>query len=134
MSDHEAIVKVKIGSERSFGLIIGAVLAIIALWPLLGGGGIRIVWGAAAALFVAAGLFIPKLLYWPNRWWFRFGMLLGAIVAPIVMLLVYITTFVPFGLALRAMRKDLLSLERDPQASTYWIERKQPPQQMSRQF
>lgn len=134
MSEHDAIVKVKLGSERNFGIVIGCVLAIIAFWPLFHGGAVRLVWLAPAVLTVAAGLFVPRWLYWPNRVWFRFGLLLGAVIAPIVMFLVYLTTFVPMGTMLRVLGKDLLSLHPDPKATSYWIVREQKPQSMTRQF
>ena len=134
MSDHSAIVEVKMGSERNFGIVIGAVFTIIALWPLIHGGGIRPIWMGLALVMFGLGLFAPQLLSWPNRMWFRFGMLLGAIVAPIVMGLVYLTVFVPFGIVLRARKKDLLRLEQDPAAPSYWIERESAPQSMTRQF
>lgn len=134
MSDHDAIVKVRMGSERNFGIVIGAVLAIIAFWPLLHGGALRPVWLGLALIVAAAGLFAPKLLYWPNRLWFRFGLLLGAVVAPIVMAAVYAIVFVPFGLFLRARKRDLLHLNYDAAAPSYWIERDARPQSMTRQF
>jgi fumarate reductase subunit D len=70
----------------------------------------------------------------PNLIWFKFGMLLGAIVAPVVMFLVYVTTFLPIGLILKATGKDLLRLRRDSAAKSYWITREDKPQSMSRQF
>lgn len=133
MSD-TAIVKVRMGSERNFGLVIGAVFGVIALWPLLHGNGIRPIWLGAAALMAGLGLFAPKLLAWPNKLWFRFGLLLGAIVAPIVMALVYVIVFLPIGMILRLKRADLLRLKADPGAASYWIERETKPQSMTRQF
>lgn len=133
MSD-EAIVKVRMGSERNFGLVIGAVFLLIALWPLMHGGGVRAIWLGLAALLAGLGLLAPKLLEVPNKLWFRFGLLLGAIVAPIVMALVYVVVFLPIGMILRLKRADLLRLKTDPEASTYWIERETKPQSMTRQF
>ena len=134
MSAEQAIVKVQMGSERNFGLIIGAVFVIIGCWPLIHGGDIRPYWLIAAAALFAAGLFAPSILYWPNRWWFKFGLLLGAIVAPIVMALVYIIVFLPIGMILRVRKADLLRLRMEPDAPSYWIERDAKPQSMTRQF
>lgn len=61
-------------------------------------------------------------------------MLLGAIVAPIVMTLVYVTTFVPIGVGMRLMGKDLLSQRLDPQVDSYWIERSDKPKSMRLQY
>lgn len=127
-------VDVKMGSERNFGFVFAAVSAIIALAPLFGGHPPRVSFLILALAFAAVAIFAPGLLRWPNRLWFRFGMLLGAIVAPIVMTLVYVLTFLPMGLGLRLMGKDLLSLRTDPQASSYWINRSDPPKSMKLQY
>lgn len=127
-------VDVKMGSERNFGFVFAAVSAIIALAPLFRGHPPRVSFLILAVAFAAVAIFAPGLLRWPNRLWFRFGMLLGAIVAPIVMTLVYVLTFLPMGLGLRLMGKDLLSLRTDPQASSYWINRSDPPKSMKLQY
>lgn len=127
-------VDVKMGSERNFGFVFAAVSAIIALAPLFRGHPPRVSFLILALAFAAVAIFAPGLLRWPNRLWFRFGMLLGAIVAPIVMTLVYVLTFLPMGLGLRLMGKDLLSLRTDPQASSYWINRSDPPKSMKLQY
>ena len=127
-------VDVKMGSERNFGFVFAAVSAIIALAPLFRGHPPRVSFLILALAFAAVAIFAPGLLRWPNRLWFRFGMLLGAIVAPIVMTLVYVLTFLPMGLGLRLMGKDLLSLRPDPQASSYWINRSDPPKSMKLQY
>lgn len=127
-------VDVKMGSERNFGFVFAAVSAIIALAPLFRGHPPRVSFLILALAFAAVAIFAPGLLRWPNRLWFRFGMLLGAIVAPIVMTVVYVLTFLPMGLGLRLMGKDLLSLRTDPQASSYWINRSDPPKSMKLQY
>lgn len=127
-------VDIKMGSERNFGFVFAAVSAIIALAPLFRGHPPRVSFLILALAFAAVAIFAPGLLRWPNRLWFRFGMLLGAIVAPIVMTLVYVLTFLPMGLGLRLMGKDLLSLRTDPQASSYWINRSDPPKSMKLQY
>ena len=127
-------VDVKMGSERNFGFVFAVVSAIIALAPLFRGHPPRVSFLILALAFAALAIFAPGLLRWPNRLWFRFGMLLGAIVAPIVMTLVYVLTFLPMGLGLRLMGKDLLSLRTDPQASSYWINRSDPPKSMKLQY
>ena len=134
MSDHESNVTVEIGSERGFGYVFAAVFTIIALWPLATGGGIRI-WAIAVALiFLALAIIAPKTLKWPNLLWFKFGLLLGAIVAPIVMALVFLSTFVTIGGLLRLFGKDLLGQKLDRDAKSYWIKRTEPPNSMKNQF
>jgi hypothetical protein len=134
MSDHEAKIEVKMGSERNFGLVFAAVFALIALLPLLGGSGPRWIVLAIAIVFAAVAMFVPSVLRVPNRLWYKFGMLLGAIVAPIIMGLVFLIAFLPIGLILRASGKDLLSMKMQPDAKTYWIGRETPPKTMKLQY
>ena len=130
-----ANVEVRVGSEKSFGLVVGAVLLLVACWLLIWGtGSTWIYWLIAALIFAAAGIFLPKVLYWPNVVWFKIGMLLGSVIAPIVMFLIFIVVFVPTGLIIRARKNDLLSLKMDPGAKSYWIDREMKPQNMNRQF
>ncbi|WBU53904.1 SxtJ family membrane protein [Paracoccus sp. SCSIO 75233] len=134
MNDRQQNVDVKMGSERNFGFVFCSIMTIIALWPVMSGNGPRIWLLLMAALLLAVTLVAPHLLRPLNRLWFRFGLLLGAIVAPIVMALVYFLAFLPIGVLLRIMGKDLLSTRLDPDQTSYWIERKEPPGSMERQF
>lgn len=134
MADHHANVDVEIGSERGFGYVFTAVFLIIAFWPVWGGGDVRWIPLAIAAVILAITFLAPHVLRVPNRLWFKFGMLLGAIVAPIVMFLVFITTFVPFGIAVRILGKDLLSVKTDSSKKSYWVERDDQPGSMKQQF
>ncbi len=134
MGDHNSNVEVKVGSERNFGLVFAAVFALIGLWPLIGGSGPRWIVLAISLLLIAIAMVRPSLLTVPNRLWFRFGMLLGAIVAPIVMGLVFLIAFLPIGLIMRAVGKDLLSIRMQPDADSYWIKRETPPKTMKLQY
>lgn len=134
MSEFHSKVEVENGSERSFAIVFAVVFAIIGLWPLLGGNPLRLWALALAAIILAIGFFAPKWLEKPNKLWFKFGLLLGMIIAPIVMALVFLTTFLPIGLILRLSGKDLLKQRLDPEAESYWIDRTDKPQSMQRQF
>jgi hypothetical protein len=131
-SDH-----VEMGSERGFGTVFAVVFAIIALWPLIRGEAPRLWATAIGVAFLAVALVRPAWLRPLNIAWFKFGLLLSAIVTPVVLALIYVTTIIPTGLILRLRRKNLLGLERDADAASYWIERERPgPAQgtMKRQF
>ena len=134
MSERNSHIEIQVGSERSFGLVFAFVFALIGLYPLLKGGEAHL-WALALALvFALLGVFVPRALAVPNRLWFKLGMLLGAIVAPIVMALVYVLTVLPIGLCFRLLGKDLLNCKLDPNAKSYWIEREQPVGSMKDQF
>ena len=76
----------------------------------------------------------PTILILPNKLWFKFGMLLGSIVAPIVMALVYFITVLPVGLIMRLLGKDILKQKLDKSAKSYWIERRESIGSMKNQF
>lgn len=117
---------VKIGSDRSFGLVFAVVFTLIALLPLLAGHSPRWWALAPAALFAAIALVAPRLLHPLNRLWFRFGLLLHHVVTPVMMGLLFFLTVTPVGLLMRACGKDPLRLKRDPAATSYWIAREPP--------
>ena len=134
MSELASHSHVKQGTERNFGVVFGAVFGLIGLYPLLAQEGVRLWALAIAAVFFVLAFFAPRALSIPNKLWFKFGMLLGAIIAPIVMVLIYAIAVVPVGLALRLFGKDLLRVKLDKKANTYWIERSQPVGPMRDQF
>lgn len=113
--------EVKVGSERSFGLVFAAFFALIGLLPLKDGGDARL-WALGAAFaFVIIALVAPRFLKPLNLIWFKFGLLLHKIVSPLVMGLLFFVTITPIGLLMRAAGKDPMRLKRDPNAQSYWI-------------
>ena len=122
------------GSEKNFGVVSSVVFTLVGAYVSWTAG--TIVWWPfiAAALLMVVAIFRPELLRYPNLYWFKFGLLLGAFIAPLVMALVYVTTVVPVGLIMRWTGKDLLNLKLDPNAKTYWKAREMPMQPMKNQF
>ena len=126
--------KIKISSNRNFGLVFFIVFLIISLWPLINGDSIRI-WSAIISLiFLILGLMNSKLLTPLNKLWFKFGMILGAIVAPVVMGVIFFLVITPIGLAMKIIGKDLLNKKYDKRKKTYWKKRDVPVGTMKRQF
>jgi len=122
------------GSEKSFGIVFSIVFLIIALYPLLNSQDIRIWAIIISAIFIFLGLIYPKTLLLPNKLWFRFGLLLGAIIAPIIMVLIYFVTVLPTGLIMHLLGKDLLKIKLDKKNKSYWIIRDEPLGSMKNQF
>ncbi len=124
-------------SNRSFGWVFAAFFLILALLPLLGGGGVRYWALAASATMAVVTLARPSLLEVPNRLWGRFGLWLGRVVSPVMSAVIFYGVVTPIGLAMRLAGKDVLRLRRDPGAASYWIVRDPPgppPESMSDQF
>ncbi|MFD3191584.1 SxtJ family membrane protein [Sedimentitalea sp. HM32M-2] len=137
MSDVNAHTEVEMGSNRSFGLVFAAVFALIAFWPVLGGGPVRIWALIIAAVFLALSFLAPDVLRPLNRLWFQFGMLLSKIVSPIVMGIIFFVTVTPIGLIRRIRHPDPLNQTFDPAAESYWIDRDKAdlaPTSMRKQF
>ena len=122
------------GSEKSFGIVFSIVFLIIALYPLLNSQDIRIWAIFISAIFIFLGLIYPKTLLLPNTLWFRFGLLLGAIIAPIIMVVIYFVTVLPTGLIMHLLGKDLLKIKLDKENKSYWIIRNEPLGSMKKQF
>ena len=126
--------KVKISSNRNFGLVFFIVFLIVGLWPLTYENPIRI-WSVIISLiFLILGLMKSKLLTPLNILWFKFGMILGAIVAPIIMGVVFFLVVTPIGLVMRIMGKDILNKKYDKKKKTYWISRYKNMGSMKKQF
>lgn len=121
MSEIVSNTKVKMGSEKSFGLVFAAVLLIIALFPLLSANHVRLWALGVAAVFAVLAYLRPSLLAPLNRVWFLFGLLLHKIISPVVMGIVFFLTVTPVGLIMRLMGKDPLSQSFDQSSESYWI-------------
>ena len=134
MSETTSYIPTEKPSEKSFGVIFSIVFLIVSLYPLINSEGLRIWALVVSTIFFLIAFVAPKVLVLPNKLWFKFGLLLGAIVAPIVMALVYFVTVVPTGLIMRLLGKDLLKQKLDKNAKSYWIERKEPMGSMKNQF
>ena len=124
---------VKISSNRSFGIVFFVVFLLIALYPLTYGGEIRIWSLITSIIFLILGLLNSNILLPLNKLWFKFGILLGSIVAPIVMGIVYFLVVTPTGLIMRILRKDLLNLKKNNK-NTYWIDKDNSNSNLKNQF
>ena len=126
--------KIQISSNRNFGLVFFVVFLIVSLWPLTNGEPIRI-WSTIISLvFLILGLMNSKLLAPLNILWCKFGMILGAIISPIVIGIVFFLVITPIGIILRITGKDLLKKSYDKKKKTYWIKRGKPVSTMKQQF
>ena len=126
--------KIKISSNRNFGIVFFVVFLILGLWPLTYGDQIRIWFTIISLVFLILGLINSKLLTPLNKLWFKFGMILGAVVAPFIMGVIFFLTVTPIGLVMKIMGKDLLNKKYNKKKKTYWIKRDVPIGTMKRQF
>jgi len=126
--------KVKISSNRSFGLVFFVVFLIVALWPLKNEEDIRLWSLVLSIIFFILGVINSKLLTPLNKLWFKFGIFLGTVVSPIVMGIVFFLVVTPTGVFMRLLGKDLLKTIKTKNISTYWIKREKQHSRMKKQF
>ena len=129
-----SVSKIKISSNRNFGLVFFIVFLIVALWPLKYEEDIRLWSLALSIIFFILGILNSKLLTPLNKLWFKFGILLGSIVSPIIMGIVYFAVVTPTGVLMRLLGKDLLRMNKIKSESTYWIKRDKQHGTMKKQF
>ena len=126
--------KIKVNSNRSFGIVFFFVFLIISLWPLTNENPLR-VWSIfVAIIFLILGLMNSKFLTPLNILWFKFGKLLGYIVSPIVMGFVFFVVITPTGLIMKIIGKDLLNNKYNNKIKSYWINRGKLKSTMKQQF
>ena len=121
-------------SNRSFGLLFFIVFLIIGLWPLKNGDNLNLYFSVTSLIFLILGLLNSKLLSPLNKIWIKFGEILGVIIAPIIMALVYFVILTPVSLVVRVFGKDILGLKFINKQQTYWINRKKNMGSMRKQF
>tara|TARA_B100000787_G_scaffold120993_1_gene90909 strand:- start:182 stop:586 length:405 start_codon:yes stop_codon:yes gene_type:complete len=134
MSKINSNIPTELPSSKSFGIVFSIVFLIISLYPLINSEALRSWALLLSVIFLLLAYLAPMILNLPNKLWFKFGMLLGSIVAPITMALVYFITVLPTGLIMRLLGKDLLMQKLDKNAKSYWIKRSEQMSSMKNQF
>jgi len=124
---------IKIGSNRSFGIVFFVVFLIISIYPIFKDENIRTWSLIVAIIFLVLGLFNSKILSPLNTAWFKFGLILGKIISPIVMGIVFFIVVTPISFIMKALGKDILNLKYNKNKS-YWIEKNGPKSKMKNQF
>ncbi len=125
--------KPKLGSNRSFGIVFFIVFLVIFLWPMLSGNDLRFWALIVSFIFLILGLINSKILSPLNRLWFRFGILLGNVISPLVMCIIYFAVVTPIALLLKVFNKDILSLKKNKNVS-YWKKKEKYNTNMKNQF
>ena len=124
---------IKLGSNRSFGIVFFAVFLLISLYPLLNNEHIKI-WSLVISLiFLILGLINSKFLSPLNKIWFKFGLFLGKLISPLIMGFIFFLVVTPIGLLMRMFGKDLLNLKFNTKKS-YWIKKDGLKSKMKNQF
>lgn len=124
------------GSPRGFGLVMAAffaILCVISLWRAASWFWPGIFAGVATT-FMLTALTVPGLLQPLNRLWFRFGLLLHAVINPLVMGLMFFAVITPIAMIMRMLGKQPIPLHADKTVTSYWVARGEQPGPMTRQY
>jgi hypothetical protein len=125
-------IKIKKKNNITFGILFFILFLIIGLWPLTSSGAIRI-WSIILSLvFLIITIIKPNLFTFLNKLWVKFGIILGKIISPIIMSLIFFFVVTPIGMLVKILRKDVMGLKRG--TSSYWINREDKLQSMKKQF
>ena len=125
--------KIEIGSNRSFGIVFFFVFLIIGLFPLKNGEGINYLLLFISIIFLFLGIIKSKFLTPLNKIWFKFGIILGYIISPIIMGLIFFMVVTPIAILLKILGKDELNLKKNNNKS-YWIEKSKINSSLKNQF
>ncbi|MBD1137696.1 hypothetical protein IDH33_02570 [Pelagibacterales bacterium SAG-MED43] len=124
---------IKLGSNKSFGIVFFVLFLLISLYPLINNENIRL-WSLIISLiFLVLGILNSNFLSPLNKIWFKFGILLGKLISPVIMGIIFFLVVTPIGLIMRLLGKDLLNLKYNNYQS-YWIEKNDPKSKMKNQF
>ena len=124
---------IKIPSNKNFGIVFFLFFLIVSILPLFEDENIRIWALIIGVIFLTLGLFNSSILTPLNKIWFKFGILLGSFVSPIVMGIVFFAIVTPTSLIMKILGKNLLNLKKNNK-KTYWIEKSKIESKMKNQF
>jgi|TARA_B110000238_G_scaffold90949_1_gene99661 hypothetical protein len=120
-------------SNKNFGIVFFIVFLLVAFYPLTFNGEIKI-WSLLISLiFLLLGIMNSKILTPLNKTWHKFGIILGKIVSPIIMGIIFFLVVTPIGLIMRVFKKDILNLEYNND-KTYWVKKNGQKSKMKNQF
>ena len=120
-------------SNKSFGIVFFIVFLLVAFYPLTFNGDIKI-WSLLISLiFLLLGIMNSKILTPLNKTWYKFGIILGKIVSPIIMGILFFLVVTPIGLIMRVFKKDILNLKYNND-KTYWVKKNGQKSKMKNQF
>ena len=125
-------IKIKKNNNITFGILFFIFFLIIGLYPLKSDETIRVWFVVLSLVFLIITIIRPNLFTFLNKLWIKFGILLGKIISPIVMGLVFFFVVTPIGILIRILKKDVMGLKRGK--SSYWINRENKFQTMKKQF
>ena len=107
---------------RSFGLILGCGLCVIAILPAFIRGHNPRMWALVlAGVFVAPALTAPAVLRYPYRVWMLAGHCLGWLNTRIILTILFYVVFTPVSVVMRIIKRDSMRRSFEPELDTYRV-------------
>ena len=123
----------KKSSSKSFGYLFFSLFLILSLWPVLNDNSVNFLFLSISAVFLILTILKSKILDFLNNYWIKLGELLGKVIAPIIMFLVFFVIVTPLSLLTKLLKKDLLNM-RFNDSKTYWTNKVKKIDSMDKQF
>lgn len=131
LSSHHIIER---SNERSFGIVFTIFFVILSIYPIINKETINVFFLVISIIFFMITIIRPQLFYFLNKIWFKFGILLGKIVSPLVMGIIFYLTVTPTGIIMRLLGKDLLKKKLEIKEKTYWVKKNKYSGSLKNQF
>jgi energy-coupling factor transporter transmembrane protein EcfT len=122
---------VSVKNNIIFGLLFFFLFLIVGVYPLKTGGSVKIWSIILSIVFLLVTIAKPNLFTFLNKAWIQFGFIIGKIVSPIIMALIFFFVITPTGMVLRLLRKDSIN---EKNKLSYWKNRDYKIQNMKKQF
>ena len=124
---------IKLPSEKSFGIIFSIIFFLLYFF-IFKNLYIKYIFLSLSFIFVVTSFIKPSLLKYLNKIWFRFGILLGNIISPIIMGLIFILVFLPISILLKIFKNDFMGVKINRNINTYWKTKSIENNSMKNQF
>ena len=117
---------IELPSNRKFGFFFTFVFALVSAYFYYS---VNLGWAylfvAVASIFLLITLIKSDALLPLNKLWMRFGLLLGMVVSPIVLGIIFFGLFTPIAVLMRLKGRDELRL-KFTHKSSHWVSRSEP--------
>ena len=134
MNDFSRNIKIKFSSEKNFGYTFSIIFLILSIYFFFQNNYLYLLFIICSICILLVTIFFQKILKYPNIYWNRFGLFLGSIISPIIILLTYFITILPAGVFFKLRSKDIINLKIDYNTETYWQKRKTDINKMEKQY
>jgi len=126
---------IKIPTNKNFGVTFFFVFLLLSIFFIFKYIFLSIIFLLVSIIFLILGINNSNILYPLNKIWFKFGLLLGKIISPIVIGIIFFLVITPIGFLMKNIfLKNLLNIKKNLKTRTYWKIRNEKNYRMKDQF